>query len=171
MSRGVVLWPDDHTSGQVRSLWSDLLDRGLPSVASQATQIPHVSLIVADDLAVAEALEAIGPVPTTAIPLLIESLAVISAGHLLLTCTPTGRLLSEHRRVHRAALPHARNAWSHYAPDAWLPHLTLGRSFTSAELAVAIPILLERLPINGSLTSGGIEDGESGERWPAAAAS
>lgn len=169
--RGVVLWPDDLSSGHVRSIWSELLHHGLPSMASQAHNVPHVSLIVADDLAVPETRAAVGDVPSSPIPLLIESAGVVPGRHLVLTCTPTNSLLAEQARVHRTAVTHANNPWPHYAPDAWLPHLTLARSLTAAELAVALPIVLAHLPIRGSLPSGGIEDGTTGQRWPATARS
>ncbi len=110
-------------------------------------------------------------VPSSPIPLLLESAAVVPGGHLLLVCTPTRDLLAEHARVHRAAAPHGDNLWSHYAPDAWLPHLTLARSLTPENLAVALPIVLARLPVRGYLTSGGIEDPTTGERWHATTAS
>jgi hypothetical protein len=167
MSRGVVLWPDKHFTSEVGSIWTELLDHGLPTVASQPHHVPHVSLIVADDLAVADTLAAVANVPSSPLPLLIESAAVAPGGHLLLVCTPTRGLLAEQARVYSGAAPHADNPWSHYGPDAWLPHLTLARSLTPGNLAVALPIVLARLPMRGLLTSGGIEDPATGERWHA----
>jgi hypothetical protein len=167
MSRGVVLWPDKHFTSEVGSIWTELFDHGLPTVASQPHHVPHVSLIVADDLAVADTLAAVANVPSSPLPLLIESAAVAPGGHLLLVCTPTRGLLAEQARVYSGAAPHADNPWSHYGPDAWLPHLTLARSLTPGNLAVALPIVLARLPMCGLLTSGGIEDSATGERWHA----
>lgn len=166
MSRGVVLWPDDQTSTTVREIWNELHDHGLPSMASQPQHIPHVSLVVADALPVQPTLDAVGQVPPAPIPLIIESCGVVPGGHLLLVCTPNGSLLEEQKRVHQVAVDHADNPWSHYAPDEWLPHLTLARSLTAAQLAVALPIVLCHLPLRGTLPSGGIEDGATGDRWP-----
>ena len=129
-----------------------------------------MSLIVAEDLEVAETLAAVADVPSSPVPLLIESAAVVAGGHLLLVCTPTRGLLAEQARVYRSAAPHAANPWPHYTPDAWLPHLTLARSLTTENLAVALPIVLARLPMRGALTSGGIEDPTTGERWHATTA-
>lgn len=167
MSRGVVLWPDEHFSSEVRSICAELRDHGVPTVASHPHHVPHVSLIVADDLAVARTLAAVADVPSSPIPLLIESAAAVPGGHLLLACTPTRDLLAEQARVHRSAAPHADNPWPRYTPDAWLPHLTLARSLTPENLTVALPIVLARLPMRGALTSGGIEDPTTGERWHA----
>ena len=171
MSRGVVLWPDEQTSHQLRSIWDQLVDQDLPSMATESHRlhVPHVSLIVADDLQVADALAAVGAVPSTPIPLLIEAAALVPGGHLLLACTANRTLLEEQARVHRAALPHAQNAWSHYAPDEWLPHLTTARSLTVPQVSEALRIVLDHLPIRGSLTAGGIEDGATGESWRAVA--
>jgi hypothetical protein len=146
------------------------MESGLPSLGAEARNVPHVSLIVADALPeVPRTLTAVGRVPLSPIPLLIESAGVVSGRHLLLTCTPNNDLLTEQARVYQAAATDAVNPWPHYAPDAWLPHLTLARSLTVAELAVALPIVLAHLPIRGSLPFGGVEDGSTGERWPTSA--
>lgn len=167
VSRGVVLWPDDETSDRLRSISAELLDHGVESVTSQAHHLPHVSLVVADDLVVSPTLAAIGHVPASPIPLLIEAAAVVRGAHLLLGCTPNQGLLAEQLRVHRAAAAHAEAPWPHYAPDEWLPHLTLARALDAAELAVALPLVFAHLPIRGTLVRGGIEDGATGERWTA----
>jgi len=166
MSRGVVLWPDDRTSNTVRGIWNELHDNGLPSMAAHPQHVPHVSLVLADALQVQPTLAAIGQVPSAPIPLIIESCGVVPGGHLLLVCTPNVSLLEEQERVHQAAVEHADNPWPHYAPDGWLPHLTLGRSLTAAQLAVALPIVLRHLPLRGTLPAGGVEDGATGDRWP-----
>lgn len=166
MSRGVVLWPDEQVSRTVRAIWDELRDHGLPSMADEEHHVPHMSLMVADDVSVPETLAAVGDVPSSPLPLLIESVGVVPGGHLLLTCTATRSLLAEQARVYLASADQAENPWLHYAPDAWLPHLTLGRSLAAAELAVAVPMVLAHLPIQGWLPVGGVEDGTTGERWP-----
>lgn len=165
MSRGVVLWPDEQASRTIRAIWDELRHHGLPSMADQAHHVPHLSLMVADDVAVPETLAAIGDLPSSPVALLIESAGVVPGGHLLLACTPTRSLLTEQARVYQTSAAHADNPWPHYAPDAWLPHVTLARSLAAAEFAIALPIVLAHLPIRGSLSSAGIEDGTTGERW------
>lgn len=171
MSRGVVLWPDARASDTLRAIWDRLADHGLPSMATESHRlhVPHVSLIVADQLPLAETLDAVGLVPSSPIPFLVEAVGLVPAGHLVLTLTPNRTLLEEQARVHRAALAHARNAWPHYAPGSWLPHLTMARSLTGPQIPEAARIVSEHLPMRGSLTVGGVEDGATGESWPTTA--
>lgn len=171
MSRGVVLWPDLDTHTVVQEIWEDFASHGLPSAVSSAPpgHRPHVSLVVADEMDVEAALGRVGKVPGSPIEVLIESFAVVKAGHLLLNLTPTGQLLIEQARVHSLAVAHSTRPWPHYTPDRWLPHMTLARSLTPAQLAEAAPIVTGRLPIRCVLTAGGVEDGTTGERWESAA--
>ncbi|MCP3854202.1 MAG: 2'-5' RNA ligase family protein [Actinomycetia bacterium] len=167
MSLGVVLWPDLDTEGLVREIWTDLADHRLLSAVSGAPHghRPHVSLVVADEMDIDAALTDVGHVPTDPIDVLIESFAVVKAGHLLLNITPTAQLLREQARVHSLVVAHAASPSPHYAPDRWLPHMTLARSLTPTQLSEATPMVTARLPIGCVLTTGGIEDGTTGDRW------
>jgi hypothetical protein len=40
-------------------------------------------------------------------------------------------------------------------------------SYTPEQLTEALPIVLRRLPIEGAFDRGGVEDGTTGENWPA----
>jgi hypothetical protein len=170
MSRGVVLWPDAVAAGDVRELWVALSERGLPSLAthSHRRHQPHCSLSVAEELAWDEALDAVGVVPSEPIPLLVGSVGVFPPdGALVLACVANRALLSEQRRVHRALAPVAVHPWSFFEGDAWIPHVTLSTAMTPDQLATAIPLVMERLPLRGIFDRGGVEDGTTGENWPA----
>lgn len=170
MSRGVVLWPDASTAAGVRELWDALSARGLPSLATHTHRLhqPHCSLTVAEELPADEALDAIDVVPTRRIPLLVGSVGIFPpTGALFLACVANQPLLSEQRRVHRAIAPMAVRPWPYFEADAWTPHITLSWSLTPTELATAIPLVLERLPISGTFDHGGVEDGTTGDNWPA----
>jgi hypothetical protein len=169
MTRGVVLWPDDRTSIGIRSIWNELAANELPSMTTETHRLhrPHVSLIVADRLNIHELLASLGRLPSAPIPLLIESIGLVPGGHLLLTATPHTGLLAEQDRIHRTAKPFADGARSHYEPGQWLPHLTVARGLTPEQVRRATSLVLPKLPIRGSLISGGIEDGRTGEQWPA----
>jgi hypothetical protein len=116
---------------------------------------------------VGDALDAVGPVPAEPIPLHAESLGVFPpGGTLFLGCVVNQRLLLEQRRVHDAIAPLAVGPWPFFELDGWVPHITLAWSMSPAELATAIPLVLERLPIRGTFDHGAIEDGTTGESWP-----
>lgn len=171
MSRGVVLWPDAEAAAAVRDLWDALAERGLPSHATHTHRlhVPHCSLKVAEGLPVEETLQAVGAVPRRSIPLMAESVGVFPPnGTLFLGCVVNRRLLDEQRRVHEAVTPLADRPWPFFEPDGWVPHITLAMSMSAAELAEAVPLAVERLPIRGTFDHGGVEDGTTGESWPAA---
>ena len=107
VSRGIVLWPDITTSRVIRDLWDELETEGVPSMATHTHKLhkPHVSLIVAEHLPVNASLQAVGPVPTEPIRLLIEAAGVFPGGFLFLACVANVEMLDEQRRVHRAVQP------------------------------------------------------------------
>jgi hypothetical protein len=170
MSRGVVLWPDQTSSQTIRDLWNLLADHGVPSMASHTHRLhqPHVSLIVAEHLPVRAALDAVGPVPPRPIRLLIEAAGVFPGGFLYLAVVPSAELLDEQRRVHEAVRSLAIEPWPHFEPGIWTPHITTGWALTDEQVAEALPLVLDCLPIEGSLDTGGVEDGGTGERWTGA---
>jgi hypothetical protein len=57
--------------------------------------------------------------------------------------------------------------WPYFEVDAWVPHITLAMSTTADDLATAIPLMMDHLPIAGTFDHGGVEDGGTGESWPA----
>ncbi len=170
MSRGVVLWPDERAAAAVRGLWDALSARGLPSLTTHTHRLhqPHCSLSVAEDLSADQALDAVGVVPSRPIPLLIGSVGVFPPqGALFLACVANQALLAEQRRVHLALAPVAVEPWPYFEFDAWVPHITLSMGMTPDELATAIPLAMDRLPIRGTFDHGGVEDGTTGDNWPA----
>ena len=167
MSRGVVLWPEDATTRAVSEIWGELAARGLPSCATHTHRRhqPHVSLLVADQFPAEEVLAAVGTVPSRPIRLRIESAGVFPGGLLFLACVANDQLLDEQRRVTRVAAPLATGIWPHLTVGGWTPHLTLGWDLRPDQLAAALPLVLDRLPLTGWLTCGGVEDGDTGQNW------
>jgi hypothetical protein len=169
MSRGVVLWPDEVTTAAVRGLWETLTAGGIPTLAtlSHGRHWPHVSLTVADDLPIEPTLAAVGAVPAEPIGLRIDAVGIFPpAGTLFLACLVHEHLLAEHRRVHDVVAPLAHKPWPYYRPGRWTPHITISQSLTPDQIAAALPAVMAALPLEGSLDSGGVEDGTTGDRWP-----
>lgn len=169
--RAVVLYPDASIEAAVRALWSELEEVGVPTLATFTHRLhpPHVSLVVADDLpveATLDALHALGPLPSEPLPLVAPSAGVFPPGVLFLGAVNRPALLAHHERVDAAVAPLATRPQPSYRPGSWVPHVTLSQSLTPEQLAVALPIVLRRLPLRGSLDRAGLEDGVTGEHWP-----
>lgn len=164
----MVLWPDELSRLAVRGVWEDLAARGLPSQGSHTHRLhqPHVSLAVAEDLAVEEVLGLVGTVPARPIRLRVESAGVFPGGVLFLACVMHQGLLDEQRRVHDTVEPVLLDPWPYFEPGSWTPHITCAMGCPPERMGEALSVLLSRLPIEGSLDRGGIEDGTTGENWP-----
>ena len=168
MSRGVVLWPDPDTTLAVREVWEAVAERGLPSLHGHTHRRhrPHCSLSVAEDLEIDRALDAVGELPSRPIPLRVEAVGVFPPGGVLfLSCVVNDQLLREQRRIDRAVGSLMVGSWPYFRPGRWVPHITVAMSATPDDIASALPIILERLPIEGTFDEGGIEDGTTGESW------
>jgi hypothetical protein len=126
-----------------------------------------VSLYVADELPVQAALDVIGTVPRQPIPLLLESIAMFPEGVLVLPLVPSEELLLEKRRVHALVEPLGAAPWPYFAEGAWMPHVTCGWGLAEDQVARTVALARSRLPIRGWLDRGGVEDGATGENWPA----
>lgn len=165
----MVLWPDQVTSTAIAALWTAIAERGIPSMATHTHRLhqPHVSLFVAEDLPVDDVLGAVGSVPTRSIELRIEAAGVFPGGILYLAPVASGELLEEQERVKTAVAPLAGSPWPYFEKGAWIPHITTGWFLKEHELATALPLALDALPLFGSFERGGIEDGTTGENWPA----
>jgi hypothetical protein len=168
MSRGIVLWPDPETSAAVRDIWRKLTAAGLPSLETHTHRRhqPHVSLVVAENLDVHAASNAVGPAPATPIPCRVEVAGLFPGGVLLLPLVPNIELLVEQQRVSTALNGLAAGRWAHTAPGLWMPHMTCAYNLAPDQAATALAIALEHLPLNGYLTTGGVEDGTTGANWP-----
>jgi 2'-5' RNA ligase len=127
---------------------------------------PHASLVVAEMLEVEPTLEAVGAVPARPIRLSVSSVGVFPGGVLFLACDPNRELLEEQQRVHKAVISTAIGPWPYFDPGSWTPHITMAMGLTNQQLAEALPVVLDHLPIEGRLDEGGVEDGTTGEKWP-----
>jgi hypothetical protein len=167
MSRGIVLWPDPDTSAAVRRLWRELAAAELPSLETHTHRLhqPHVSLSVAEHLDVEAARTAVGAVPATPIPCRVEAAGFFPGGVLLLPLVPNIELLVEQQRVSTALGGIAIRRWAHTEPGVWTPHMTCAYGIAADQAAAAMAVALKYLPLNGYLTTGGVEDGTTGENW------
>ena len=168
MSRGIVLWPDATLGASVREIWRELVAAGLPSLESHTHRLhqPHVSLVVAQHLDVEAASAAVGRVPVAPIPCRVEMGGFFPGGVLLLPLVPNSELLAEQRRVSNALADVPVGRWPHTVPGSWSPHMTCAYGIEPHQAEAAMAIVLRHLPLSGHLTTGGVEDGTTGENWP-----
>ncbi|MBI2169409.1 MAG: hypothetical protein HYU28_07915 [Actinobacteria bacterium] len=113
------------------------------------------------------ALDAVGAVPSKPIRLRIESIGLFPGGVLFLACVPNRELLVEQRRVHQLVGPLGTGTWPFLAEGEWMPHVTCGWGLREDQFAQAAALATKWLPIHGWLDHGGVEDGTTGESWPA----
>jgi 2'-5' RNA ligase superfamily len=168
MSRGIVLWPDASTGAAVRSIWRELEAAGLPSLETHTHRLhqPHVSLVVADHLEAEAAAAAVGRLPEVQIPCRVEAAAFFPGGFLILPLVPNVELLHEQQRVSVSTGDLAVGRWEHTQPGKWSPHITCAYALTPDQAGAALAIAIRHLPPAGYLTTGGVEDGTTGENWP-----
>jgi hypothetical protein len=79
---------------------------------------------------------------------------------------PNVELLDEQRRISHAVGDLLVGRWDHTQPGHWSPHITCAYALTPDQIGAALAIATTHLPITGFLTSGGVEDGTTGENWP-----
>ena len=137
---------DDSSDAQVRRLWEALDAAGLPSQTRHtgATNAPHLTLVSAPlidgghvDLAGAR----LGPL--LPIQVRVTGLALLGDGPrhaLALLCAVPSPVL--------AAVEELARAVGDPRAGAWVPHLTLGRRLTGAQVGRALEVLGEqRIPL------------------------
>jgi len=166
--QGVVAWFDQQSEMTIRSLWEALAEIGVPSPGfdGTATARPHVTFFYGDTLAIEPTVAALSALPALGdLPVRLGSVGVFPRSVLHLPVVPSVDLLHRHRRVSDAAGQWVKGGHASYGPDRWSPHVTLASKVPTGLLGAAVEMCASRLPIVAALTSGGIEDGTTGEAW------
>jgi 2'-5' RNA ligase len=142
MVQSVELLLDPATDAAVREQWAALGAAGLRHSGQHtgASNRPHVTLAVAPDLPADREPAIAAAVAGLPIPLRLGGLVLF--GHrseyvLARLVVPSAELLALQAAVHRAT---ADDRIAHLAPGAWTPHVTLGRRYHAADLAVALAL-------------------------------
>jgi hypothetical protein len=126
-------------------------------------------LVVADHFDAEAVAAAVGRLPEVQISCRVEAAALFPGGFLILPLVPNFELLHEQRRVSASAGKLAVGRWDHTAPGQWSPHMTCAYALAPEQVGEALAIATRHLPLAGYLTTGGVEDGTTGENWPIAA--
>ena len=167
MVHSVELVFDADTEAQLRRIWDDLRDAGIPSQAPAAR--PHATLTVAEriDPAVDTSLAPLAarfPFPCRiGAPLLFGRADVLLARLVV----PTIELLELHADVHRLCLPFlVPGPMAHTQPSQWTAHVTLARHVGGVQLGRALRIAGRPSEITGHLAGLRRWDGSSKREYP-----
>jgi 2'-5' RNA ligase len=161
--RGVVAWFDAVTEQRLLALWTDLAGVGV--AASAPPSRPHVSLLVADDIAERAVDDLTALRPDLAVSL--GAVALFPPTILHLPVTATRGLLELQAAVVAAVGDAARGVDRFYAtPAAWQPHCTLAAAVPDELLVEAVRLARAVLPLSARLTSMGLEEAGTHRRWP-----
>jgi 2'-5' RNA ligase len=141
-------------TNRVRSLWSRLEQEfGLRGVL--VMPYPHVSYQVAqgyDQAALEKALEQLARETR---PFVIRTTGLGTFGGdwpvVFVAVEKDAELCAFHRRVWETCLTHARDVFSYYHPDSWVPHITLAHSEESNSVPLSADLVQRIL---GSLNTG-----------------
>ena len=158
---------DSSADSRVRALWQRIAAAGLPSPLLALGHSPHVSLAVADGLAVDELVPALRtfaarePPPRTA--LVSAATFGTAEGVVFLGAVATPALVELHGRFFPLFERAARAPWAHYRPGAWVPHCTVGSGLDAPQVARAVGVCLEAgLPIPVTLEGVAVVESPSG---------
>jgi 2'-5' RNA ligase len=167
MAKGIVLLFDAESAGAIRAGWRQLEAAGIPSLESftHRRHEPHVSLVVADEIAIGGWMDVLRTGFFPADPMRIElgQAGVFPGGWLHLGVT--GLPSSIHADVIAALGEDAKGVWEHYLPESWIPHCTLAGGLSDHQSASAIRVVRSApLPTTVSIMSAALTDSETGDQ-------
>jgi 2'-5' RNA ligase len=171
MAQALVLFFDPSSEAAIRDVWARLELAGVPSLASRTHRRhrPHISLIVAERLKTDQLDGGRERLAATHLDVTLYAPAVFPrTGVLYFTVVPTLTLLRLHKEVHAALRHSVVSPRDLYSVGAWIPHCTLARGLTRAQLACGIDLLHEQPVIAAHVGSGGVLDTATGEVLPLA---
>jgi 2'-5' RNA ligase len=167
MMQALDLTFDRHTDERVRAEWETLRDAGLPSLAGHpgVTNRPHVTLDSRDHLA-AEAEVGLGAVAAR-LPLDVR------VGTVLLFHATQRWVLARHVVVGRALLELHEHVLSVLGrggspltePGRWVPHVTLARGLSDAQLSQALTVVADSPPFTATVLRLRRWDQPAGRAW------
>ena len=153
---GVIVLLDNEHHERVERLW-DTMEREFGIPRGYPGALPHLTLHLADGYdqpPTTRALEAIAAsqppfeARTTGLGVFTGSVPVV---HLPVVRSPI--LSALHERLHVNLGPHCQEPVAYYAPDQWMPHITLGQSNVPAETYASLLPWLARQDLAWSITA------------------
>jgi 2'-5' RNA ligase len=171
MGHAVELLFDPTTEAAIKGVWARLETAGIPSLASwtHRRHRPHISLSVAERIDTAQLKGAGDCFAATHLDVTLYAPAVFPRpGVLYLSVVPTLALLQLHAEVHEALHSGMVAPREGYSVGGWMPHCTLARDLTRAQLARGIDLLHDQPVIAAHINSAGLLDTTTGDVLPLA---
>ncbi len=136
MPFALTLRLDEVAASAVRRMWEMLAERGISSDSLDLDYPAHLTLAIYPDSADATALAAAAEGWTLARPVAFSGFGLFPGAPavLFLAPVPDEALLEAHAVLHRRLPP---GGHAHYAPGAWMPHVTLAKDLSETAPALA----------------------------------
>jgi 2'-5' RNA ligase len=166
MAKGIVLLLDAESTRAIRQCWRRLEAAGIPSLESltHRRHEPHVSLVVADEIATGGWMDVLRAGFFPAEPMRIElgPAEVFPGGWLYLSVS--GLPAPSHARLIAALGGDANGVWEHYLPQNWVPHCTLAGDLSELQSASAVEVVGSAPPPKAAtVMSAALVDSETGD--------
>ncbi len=161
MGYAVQLYFDPGLEQSMLGVRSALAAAGVTPTLERLGDRPHVSLAVLEKVPARRCIEMVERFAQAQGPFRASFAAFgafpTSQGVVYLAPTPGAGLLDAHRRMHRLLSGLGAEVHQHYAPDAWVPHSTVGFELPDREVAVALSWLHGNFkPLEGIFSSVGV---------------
>lgn len=145
MTHSIELLLDERSDSTIRHMWAVLDEAGIPSAAAirSSTNRPHITLLAAGRISPAVDRELASLADRFPIPCVIGAPLVFGTGRFTLTrmVVSSAQLLATQADVYERCLPHlSAEPFPHSAPGQWVPHVTLGRRLTSAQVGESLGV-------------------------------
>lgn len=154
----IELYFDAETEDAILTLRNVLYEQDIVPEPGIIESRPHISLTIleGDEIPFDLLREFAAETPKRKVQLTSLSSFPGNSGVLFLAPTPDDRLLGLHRDLHERLQNSAFASRKAYQPEAWVPHCTIEKDISSAQIPKAFTALLEAFqPIEGTLTEVG----------------
>lgn len=159
MIKAIELYFDRAADQAVRHLWDQLARAGISNSMDGIGTVPHLSLVVTDNLPTAEVTPHLQELTRSVAPptIALTHLGIFASGAIFLGVNASAALVEVHRRVTTAIQPIAQGGDSYHLPGAWVPHCTLAFGVAAVDLGpAAMACLPHQRPVHASITSIGL---------------
>jgi 2'-5' RNA ligase len=165
----VCLLLDDRADAAVRRLWRRLEDAGVPTLLTHTHghHVPHLTWAALRSYEVEDVQAALGAVPEQPpVPLHLDAFGTFRRSRCWLAPAVTSPLVERQAAVVTALAETGADLHRHYAPGAWVPHVTLAPRLHLRDLATVAALVYDVLPIEASGRSSVLIDTSTGARYP-----